>query len=355
MDKYFFPGGNTPHGFVNCFDDILPQYAARRVYYVKGGSGVGKSTLMRRVGERYQRQGWDVEYFNCSSDPASLDGVALPALGVALMDATPPHLMEPRLPGLRDFTLDLAEYLDEARLTDHKAELEAVMSRRAGCFEQAYAWLRAALPLYENAGRLYAGTLRPAAALAADIERALDVPGVDDGAALAPRRLFAGAISPDGFVSTLETLRAGNCIRIELPWGCDASEALELVARRHPGRTRPAVLLLNPMRPERTIHLLLPECDALITADGGLQDPIKCDAVLSGVSGAIPDEAARAAAAFDQREFTRLIEAAVSELRRARKLHADVERVYSAAMNFDAVGARLDAVYGELDALLPQN
>ena len=98
MDKYFFPGGNTPHGFVNCFDDILPQYAARRVYYVKGGSGVGKSTLMRRVGERYQRQGWDVEYFNCSSDPASLDGVALPALGVALMDATPPHLMEPRLP-----------------------------------------------------------------------------------------------------------------------------------------------------------------------------------------------------------------------------------------------------------------
>ncbi len=86
MDKYFFPGGNTPHGFVNCFDDILPQYAARRVYYVKGGSGVGKSTLMQRVGERYQRQGWDVEYFNCSSDPASLDGVALPALGVALMD-----------------------------------------------------------------------------------------------------------------------------------------------------------------------------------------------------------------------------------------------------------------------------
>ncbi len=354
MDKYFFPGGNTPRGFVNRFGDILPPGMARRVYYIKGGSGVGKSTLMRRVGERYRRRGLDVEYFYCSSDPASLDGVAVPALGAALMDATPPHLMEPRLPGLRDFTLDLAAYLDEARLSGHRAELEAVMRRRAGCFEQAYAWLRAALPLYEDAGRLAADALRPAAELARDIERALDAPGVDR-ADCAPRRLFAGAISPDGFVSTLDTLRAGNCLRIELPWGCDASEALELVARRHPGRARPAVLLLNPMRPERALHLLLPECDALITADGGLQDAVRCDSVLSGMRGAPADGEARAAAAFDQREFTRLIEAAVGELSRARALHADVERVYSAAMDFDAVGARLDAVQAELDALLPLN
>ena len=100
MDKYFFPGGNTPHGFVNCFDDILPQYAARRVYYVKGGSGVGKEHADAARGRALPASGGDVEYFNCSSDPASLDGVALPALGVALMDATPPHLMEPRLPGV---------------------------------------------------------------------------------------------------------------------------------------------------------------------------------------------------------------------------------------------------------------
>ena len=75
-EMYLFPGGNTPRRFVNHFDDILPFERARRVYFIKGGSGVGKSTFMRAVGQHCAQAGYKVEYFNCSSDPQSLDGVA---------------------------------------------------------------------------------------------------------------------------------------------------------------------------------------------------------------------------------------------------------------------------------------
>ena len=45
---HFFAGGNTCRGFHSCFDSILPPDSRKRMYFIKGGPGVGKSTLMRQ-------------------------------------------------------------------------------------------------------------------------------------------------------------------------------------------------------------------------------------------------------------------------------------------------------------------
>lgn len=96
---HYFPGGNTAEGFCSHFGDILPAPMRRRMFYLKGGPGVGKSTLMRRVGEAAEKAGLEVEYFHCSSDPDSLDAVCLPQKGAALMDGTAPHVYDPVAPG----------------------------------------------------------------------------------------------------------------------------------------------------------------------------------------------------------------------------------------------------------------
>lgn len=88
--KKFFPGGNTSQGFFSYYDHIIGQDATR-VMVIKGGPGVGKSTLMRFIGEHMLEQGFDVEYHCCSSDNGSLDGVCIPSIGVALLDGTAPH------------------------------------------------------------------------------------------------------------------------------------------------------------------------------------------------------------------------------------------------------------------------
>ena len=62
---HYFPGGNTAEGFCSHFGDILPAPVRRRMFYLKGGPGVGKSTLMRRVGEAAEKAGLEVEYFHC--------------------------------------------------------------------------------------------------------------------------------------------------------------------------------------------------------------------------------------------------------------------------------------------------
>ena len=71
----YFLGSNTNLGFYSYFDKILNPQKNARLYIIKGGPGSGKSTLMKRLLERFIADGDDIEKFYCSSDPNSLDGV----------------------------------------------------------------------------------------------------------------------------------------------------------------------------------------------------------------------------------------------------------------------------------------
>ena len=96
---HFLAGGNTAQGFYSCFDAILPRAQQKRMYYLKGGPGVGKSTLMKRFAKAAEEKGIEAEYFHCSSDPDSLDGIIDETLSCAIIDATAPHAYDPPLPG----------------------------------------------------------------------------------------------------------------------------------------------------------------------------------------------------------------------------------------------------------------
>lgn len=91
--KHMFPGGNTSLGFYSYYKYILPQEEASKIFIIKGGPGVGKSTFMKKVAKEMEKMGYDLEYMHCSSDPNSLDGLVIPAIKVALMDGTSPHVV----------------------------------------------------------------------------------------------------------------------------------------------------------------------------------------------------------------------------------------------------------------------
>lgn len=91
--RHMFPGGNTSYGFFSYYDYILPQDEAERIFCIKGGPGVGKSTFMKKIGEQFLSMGYDVEFMHCSSDSDSIDGVVIPAKKTALLDGTAPHVV----------------------------------------------------------------------------------------------------------------------------------------------------------------------------------------------------------------------------------------------------------------------
>ena len=102
MVKHYLASSNTGKKFVCKFDNILDHSKNEFLYIIKGGSGTGKSTLMKRVGRYFEELKEDVEYFYCSSDSNSLDGVRVKNRNIAIVDGTAPHIMETKMIGIKD-------------------------------------------------------------------------------------------------------------------------------------------------------------------------------------------------------------------------------------------------------------
>lgn len=88
---HFFLGANSGQGFQNLFHRFCQPEDFHDLIVLKGGPGVGKSTLMRTIGQAMEERGEEVEYLYCSGDPQSLDGVHIPRIRTAIVDGTAPH------------------------------------------------------------------------------------------------------------------------------------------------------------------------------------------------------------------------------------------------------------------------
>ena len=148
MNATYFPGANTGLGFVNRFDGIVPPWAKPHYTYVlKGGPGVGKSTLMRKVAARAAAKGYTVEEFRCASDPDSFDAVRVAELRVVLLDGTAPHSIDPVIPGACDEVIDLGHFLRHEEFMREADRLRARFAANKAHYARAYACLAAARAL----------------------------------------------------------------------------------------------------------------------------------------------------------------------------------------------------------------
>ena len=138
MIENFFLGGVTPNGF----STQLAQEINGKEYYtyiLKGGPGTGKSGIMKKIAERFA-DNEIVTCFYCASDPESLDAVMMHASKVIVVDGTPPHVSEPRFPGVCQEIVDLGQYWDKTILKENRENIikanelnKSMMSGAASC------------------------------------------------------------------------------------------------------------------------------------------------------------------------------------------------------------------------------
>lgn len=139
----YFAGANTRNGFVSCFYEIVGN-DYKKVYILNGSAGCGKSTFMKRIGERAMRDNLSVEYIRCSADTNSFDGVLIPELGIAVVDGTAPHIMNVKYAAARENIINLGIFWDESKLRNKREELIALTDKKLDCYERAFHVLSAA-------------------------------------------------------------------------------------------------------------------------------------------------------------------------------------------------------------------
>ena len=334
---HYFAGANTARGFVSRFEDILPRQQQKRMYYIKGGPGVGKSTLMKRFAARAEEQAWQTEYYHCSSDPDSLDGVSLPVQGIGLMDGTAPHVYDPVLPAARDTLVSLGDFLDEKALAPRAGEIAAVQAQISARFARCCRYLAASEQVLCAAPSAVENSAK-ARALCAEITQGMPL----RGGAGSVRRLFGAAFTPKGLTVLTDLGQFDGRITVDTPFGAHATGFMQRITERALERGLHAVQLLDPLIPERIAHVLIP-AHGLAYCTGRRTQESAGEWVEAEKLFDLTGEKEHGQG-FDRNACELLWQRASEQLSAAKSLHDELERFYIQNMDFQGWQGALETM-----------
>lgn len=353
-----YPGGNTCYGFYSFYDHIVPFDAARKII-LKGGPGTGKSTFMKAIAADFGRSGYDLEYHWCSSDNDSLDGVVIGDADVCLLDGTAPHVVDPRYPGAVDHIINLGDFWDAEAIIPNKQKIIDLSQQIGLQFERAYNRLQEANCAWREWASWIEGAIIPAA-----VKRNI-LALTDDFIHSAPqsdhplRHLFAGALTPGGVVTKVETLidSTWSVFAIKGSPASGAKDLLKHIEKIIAMHSIYAEIFHSPFDPANLDMILVPaNKTAIIDISGNivdyennlgsrnykrlldfdqLLDPARispCAEVIAAASGRLQAS----------------LEGALKFIQAAKHLHDELEEYYVPAMDFSSMEDYRHELYGSI-------
>lgn len=300
---------------------------------------MGKSSIMKKIARRAEEERYDTDVFHCSSDTDSLDGVFIPELKTAVIDATAPHNYDPVYPGVTGEIFCTADYLDREKTAEHSEEIIHFSEHKKRAFGKAYNYLKAAAPviediksMYENRTYIHGVNLEVQRAA----EKYLPVSAAPKAGEL--RRLFLSAVAPDGFVGYTDSAFSG-CRLVSVRGGCATELFMRSIARTALAQGHKVEVFFCPMFPDtKPEHVIISDIGVAFTTYNQYhhepgEDFIDIDEYLREVPPGIDE---------DFEIASRLLKKAVNALADARAAHSFLENFYTPYMDFEALSADAD-------------
>lgn len=348
--RNMFPGGNTSKGFFSYYNYIINEEEARRIFILKGGPGVGKSTFMKKISDEMTHRGYDTEHMHCSSDNSSLDGVVIPAAGVALIDGTAPHVVDPKSPGAVDEIINLGDFWDDEAIYKNKSKVITIKKEISTCFARAYRYLKAASNIYEDSAFFYESAINRAPANMA-VRELTDVlfgglaPAAHTGS---QRCLFASAITPDGLKNYLDELIATDNVYLLAGFpGAGTEKFLESIKTEAVIRGFNVEAYYCAFYPEKLEHLIIPALNTAFSTVNRHHTTDVCALKTVDFAEFLNNEritARRGEIEYNAQEFDKLLNKAVEVIHSAKALHDELEQCYIPHMDFGAVGKEWEII-----------
>lgn len=338
-----FPGGNTSVGFFSYYNYIINRETARRVFVLKGGPGVGKSTFMKKIGETMQNLGYDTEQMHCSSDNSSLDGVVLPGIGVALIDGTSPHVCDPIYPGTVDEIIHLGDYWNEEGMRKGRENIMRISREVGSLFARAYGYLGAAARIRENSAAIYASSMDEAK-VNKTAKQYTDMLFEGIPVAEKPGRqrcLFASAITPGGLKNYIDELVATDNVYVLTGFpGAGTETVLEKIKAAAMERGFSAEAYYCAFKPDKLEHLVIPGIKTAFTTAEKYHSSDVCAVKKTDFRDFLDGrhiERNRSVLEYNQSMFDNLLDKAVETIHEAKALHDEMETYYIPNMDFNAI------------------
>ena len=334
-NKRYFAASNSSVGFKNYFGDIFSSKNIGRIYILKGGPGPGKSRFMREVAEAAEGVGLDIEYFYCSSDPDSLDGVLIGNNVCAVIDGTAPHSVDPIYPGAVDEIINLGEFWNEEILIPKRDEIISLSEDKKKAYRDAYRFLEAS------------GLVRDD--IKADVYECVDMGKLRAASA----RLFSRIPEGEGFERTIRIQKAigmhgeasfdtfekmADKVYYILDTAKTGYLMLGEIYKRAKEKRLPVICSFSPLQPDELDGLYLPKNRTAFCIINEKRDLSERDKMInmgrfikkeqfSKIKGKIR---------FSMRCHDALLDEAKMRLNLASEAHFKLEKIYISAMDFDS-------------------
>ena len=341
--RKIFPGANTANGSFNFFDNII-QGDINRIFCFKGGPGVGKSSLMKKIAQEFIDRGYDVELHHCPSDPSSLDALLIKKLGVVLLDGTSPHIVDPKNPGAVDEIVNLGEFWNVENLEKNKDEIIKVGKDISASFRRAYKFLKAAEPIYFDIEEKYSNSMNfgKVNLLVDEFIEKLFKKTSNSGQYKKERHLFGTAITPIGHIDYADSLlsEADRVYYLNGEIGCGRTTFLRKVYEKAVEKGMKVEVYHYPLIPDKIETILINDLKIGITTSNIYKDKETIDLTEFLDKDKLlkyEDDIN-----FDKHIFDELINYAISNLKRAKSKHDIVESYYVPNMYFDEINKLKD-------------
>lgn len=337
----YFAAANSSDGFYSRFPALFDPYSGRwqKIYIIKGGPGTGKSSFMKRAAEVAEQKGYLVERYYCSADPQSLDGIRIPARGIAMLDGTAPHTVDAVYPGAVEEIINLGMFFDARVLREKSEEIRALCTEHAGLHAKARRYLHAAGTVRENQQSLLSDAFLAEKTAGAAARIVKKIPQEREPVS---DMQFVTAISVRGIVhlQTAETL--GGCVYVT--GGGRAAHFFSALIAAAETRGVSYVRYASPLCPAETEGVYFPGIDTVYMTDryGYAADGART--VTQTLNTARFYDKERLSRIRSRIRFARtceelLLDGACESLRAAGQVHDTLEAHYIAAMDFDAMHA----------------
>ncbi|MBO5946406.1 MAG: hypothetical protein J6Q69_07355 [Clostridia bacterium] len=325
----YFAAANGYYGFVSYFTELFDPYSFEKLYILKGGPGTGKSSLMKGVASKIRDAAERIELIYCASDKSSLDGIIAYVNGkkYGIIDGTAPHSQDPIYPGATDEIINLGAFWDEGKLYECRNDIKAFTKEKNRAYECAYSYLRICKEISGAITELLESESKTDTSSLITSLNGLSLSGPKETRILT-------SFGKGGFFK-LDTLnrKAYKTVNIVGVYGSEyiltnrISDLLRLKGIAH-------IYAPSALDPKNTYALYINEIDTLYIC-GELEGEIAEETIDSSVFVKEALNKNKTRLEFLAREKESFLWAASDEFKKASDAHFKLEKIYSAAMNFD--------------------
>lgn len=330
MREYFL-GGNTPDGFINYYNQAIDFKEGNNFLILKGGSGVGKSTFLKKIAETAKQKNYVCDLCRCSSDVNSLDGIIINDKNLAIIDGTSPHLVDPIAYGIYDKIIDLGVAIDKGKLKGKLEKINELINRKKQLYIDAYDYIYSAKTLYSK-NNIFIDKNALIKSVNEFTENLKIVDLVKQGKNY---KRFSVALSSSGFYDTTNTLKNDNSINILACCDNVAIDFLDLLAKKLIKFGYDIETFCSPLEYAKPLSIYIKQLNIYIFYYSFLSNSTEYD---NKNTFKINNNFDKTTINKNNSIVKEILDFAYSCMEKAFNYHTELEKIYNPAVNFELVG-----------------